>query len=90
MNQVIFDQDNIKLYYLSPYVQVKFFLDDTIVFSLLTNVTLRISLPNMRELFHKLEIGITYNELFDWLRINTSEPNPKAWIQTLFDYKVIE
>lgn len=90
MKQVIFNRDSIRLYYLSPYTHVEFFEDETIVFSILLNVTLRIKLQNMPELFHKLECGVTYDELVDCLSHKTSETDPIAWIQTLFDYKIIE
>lgn len=86
---LVFNQNNIKKYYLSPYINIYYRGSDILIYNYIKNVTVRIGLKDPK-IIRYLKQGHSYNELREYVREVLLEKYPDDWISIAYQAGIIE
>ena len=90
MQQIYFNNENIHLFFLSPYNRYYATDEYILVFSLLSYKKIKMKSHYADVLFPFLEKGIRYTDLKNILATTIKEDNPDSLIKLLYELKFIE
>lgn len=93
VKQKIFSQENVKLYYISPYVTISFDTVSIVLERKDLDKCLRLKHPfddKAKSLFAKLSSGLTLDEIVSSLEKDFGETNPQNWVRYCIQWGILE
>lgn len=93
VKQIVFSQESVKLYYISPYVTISFDSSSIVLERKDLNKCLRLKHPfdnKAKNLFSRLSNGMTLGEIISFLEEEFDESNPKNWVRYCIQWGILE